>query len=147
MEAGKKVISLFAASVEALYVPFPVLQEVTKLSEAEARKLGLEVIDTEIDVLEKASQIKTGCSFKDNVCYLTAKAEGLICATNDKKLRKVCEADGVETFWGLQIMIFLVQEGKLSKKEAVEIARKIHGINSNITKDLLIYFGKIINDL
>ena len=145
MEAGKKVISLFSATVEALYVPISVLQEVTKLSEAGARKLGMKVLDTEIDMLEKASQLKTGCSFNDNVCYLSAKKEGFICATNDKRLRKVCESNGADTLWGLQIMIYLVQEGKLSKKEAVEIARKIHRINSNITKDLLQNFERIIN--
>jgi len=137
MESGKKVISLFAESVEALYVPLPVLKEVPKLGISEAKRLGITVLDTGMDILAEASRIKTGCSFNDNVCYLTAKNEGMFCATNDKRLRKICDAGDVEVLWGLQIMIYLVQEGKLTKKEAVDIAKKIGKINSNITPALV----------
>ncbi|TAL31757.1 MAG: hypothetical protein EPN93_16885 [Spirochaetes bacterium] len=137
IEAGKKVISLFAASVKSLYVPLPVLKEVPGLSIAEAKKLAITVLDVEMDVLNEAAWIKTGCSFNDNICFLTAKSEGLICATNDKRLRKTCESSGVQVLWGLQIMIFLVQQGKLTKREAMDIVMKIGKINSNITLDLV----------
>ena len=144
MEAGKNVISLFAASVEALYVPMPVLKEVPKMSEHEARRLGITLLDTEFDLLIEASRIITGCSFNDNVCFLSARKEGLICATNDKRLRKVSNDAGVKVLWGLQIMLFLVQQGKLPRKEAAEIARKIREINSNITQELIEEFEKLI---
>lgn len=147
MESGKKVISLFAASVEALYVPLPVLKEVPKLGISEAKRLGITILDTGLDILAEASRIKTGCSFNDNVCYITAKNEGMICATNDKRLRKICDAGDVEVLWGLQIMIYLVQDRKLTKKEAVEIARKIQGINSNITGVLVKDFENKINNI
>ena len=146
MESGKKVISLFAASVETLYVPLLVLKEVPKLGISEAKRLGITVLDTGLDMLAEASRIKTGCSFNDNVCYLTAKNEGMICATNDKRLRKICGAGGVEVLWGLQIMMFLVQQRKPSKKEAVEIARKIGKINSNITLELIMNFENKLNE-
>jgi len=144
MEAGKKVLSLFAASVEALYVPLPILQEVPKMSVYEAKRIGISVLDIELGVLDEASRIKTGCSFNDNVCFLTARKEGLICATNDKRLRKVCSDAGVDVLWGLQIMLFLVQEGELSNKEAVEIARKIGVINSNIALELIQEFERMV---
>lgn len=145
IKAGKKVLSLFAESVEALYVPLPILEEVPKLSEHEAKRLGITVLDTELGVLDKVSRMRTGCSFNDNVCYLTARNEGLICATNDKRLRKVCGDGGVKVIWGLQIMLFLVQEGELSKKEAVEFARKIGESNSSITQELIEEFERLIN--
>lgn len=137
MEADKKVISLFASSIESLYVPLPVLKEVPMLSMAEAKRLGITVIDTGLDVLVEAININTGNSFRDNICLLTAKNGGFICATNDKKLRKTCKANGVEVVWGLQIMLYLVQQCTLTKKEAVAIARRIGKINSNITQTLI----------
>ena len=145
MEAGKKVLSLFASSVEGLFVPLPVLEEVPKLSIKEAKSLGITVIDTEMNVLAEASMMKTGCSLRDNVCFLTAKGNGFICATNDKRLRKNCKANGVQVLWGLQIMMYLVQQGKLKKKEAVDIARKIGKANSNITQTLIDDFENKIN--
>jgi predicted nucleic acid-binding protein len=145
MEAGKKIISLFASSVEALYVPLTVLKEVPKLNAAEAGRLGLKILDTEWSLIAEALSIKTGCSFNDNICYLTAKRGGFICATNDKRLRKVCESGSVEVLWGLQIMIYLVQQGKLSNKDAVEVARKIEKINSNFTRALVEDFELKIN--
>jgi rRNA-processing protein FCF1 len=144
MDAGKRVLSIFAESIEALYIPLSVLQEVPKLSKREAERMGIAVLDTELDVLEEASRIKTGCSFNDNVCYLTAKKERIICATNDKHLRRVCSDAGIEVIWGLQIMIYLVQEGKISKKEALEIAKKIGMINSSITQKLIDEFERLI---
>lgn len=147
MEAGKKVLQLFAASIEGLYVPLSVLKEVPKLKESEALKLGIKIIDTETTLLFEATSINTGCSFNDNVCFLTAKQEGIICATNDKRLRRVCGDHGVNVLWGLQFMFFLVQEGKLLKKEAVEIARNIAQVNSTITIELVDEFERIMETL
>lgn len=145
MEVGRKVLTLFASSIDSLYVPLAVLKEVPALSFDEADRIGIILLDTEISILSEASTIKTGCSFEDNICFLTAKKENFICATNDRNLRMICESDGVDVFWGLQIMIYLVQIKKLSKKEAVDIAKKISNINSTITKSIVDEFERLVN--
>jgi len=48
-----------------------------------------------------------------------------ICLTNDKPLRKICSDRNVKCIWGLEIMLSLVSDGKLSSEKAYQIAQDI----------------------
>jgi len=120
-----------------LYVPAPVLEEVSQLSKEVAEGLGLIVFDPDIEIMTHAALYHGGLSFQDNLCILSAKQNGWICATNDKKLRKECSSNKVKTIWGLQIMLFLIEDSCLDKNTAIETAHKISENNREITSKLL----------
>ena len=91
--------------------------------------MDLELIEPETDDLFKAVDTEGRTSFQDNLCFLTAKRHNLICVTNDTNLRLMCEASNVPILWGLELILMLVREGGLIKKEAAHIAQEIHNTN------------------
>jgi len=141
---NKKILKIFA-SVYEVYVPLPVLAEVDNLTEKEALRLGIKVIDTSFESITMAMSLDIKCSLQDKICYVTAKNDGYICATNDNKLRKECVKSGVEVLWGLEMMLVLVKNKHLSKKEAIETAESIAKENAQISESIVIEFIDKIN--
>ena len=67
-----------------------------------------------------------------------SRDHGWICVTNDKRLRLACVEDGVEVYWGLELMTKLVRMGELEADDAIEVALKIQAQNPHhITDDLI----------
>ncbi len=60
-------------------------------------------------------------------------------------MRNKCEEEGVKLFWGLQLMVILVEKGKLSKDTAIKAAEKITESNKRITDKNLKEFKNKIN--
>jgi hypothetical protein len=59
-------------------------------------------------------------------------------------MRSKCEEEGVELFWGLQLMVILVEKGRLTKEAAIKAGEKISGSNARITaKNLKEFINKI----
>ena len=143
---NKKILKIFA-SVYEVYVPLPVLAEVDNLTEKEALRLGIKVLDTSFEDLTLAASFDLGCSLQDKICYVTAKNENYICATNDNKLRKECVKSGIEVLWGLEMMLILVKNKHLSKKEAIDTAEKIGECNKQISKKIIEEFGRLVKML
>ena len=61
----------------------------------------------------------------------------VICATNEKPLRKKCADHGIEILWGLEIMLQLCKNGKLKIDVAEKTAEQIVAINRRITGKVL----------
>ena len=137
VKANKKVLQLAVKHLCEIYVPIAVLQEVKDVTADELEKLGVRSFEPTLDQVINAANRSFGLSFQDQLCFLIAKEQGWICATNDKQLRGQCEKDGVEVIWGLEIMLLLNKEGHLDRAEAEKTVERIGENNQYISKDLI----------
>ena len=130
IKADRSVLKLFVKHLGPLYAITPVAEEVKDVKDLnELSKLGIDIIEPHIDDAFEAS-IETGpTSFKDRLNMLTAKRHKLICVTNDKHLRKLCNKKKVATLRGLELLIELQKAGGISIERAINIAKRIHRIN------------------
>lgn len=139
---NKRILYLASTKLFRIYVPMPVFQEVKQLSQREAKKLGLVLIEPTLDQSFEAMHAIPGISFQDKLCLGIAKQNNWSCLTNDKKLRRQCASEGIITVWGLELMLYLNKKGILTVKEAEKTARSIHEINSRITEKIVDHFMK-----
>ncbi len=130
MKGNPDLFKLISVHVGALYVATPILEEVDSIQSIDVLEvLGLLPIEPEIEDVFEAADMDGKTSFQDNLCYLTAKRQGMTCITNDTTLRKKCTSSEVPILWGLELILELVKAGGLLKKEASIIATKIHKHN------------------
>ncbi len=54
----------------------------------------------------------------------------LRCVTNDRALRRLCKRHGVQTRYGLELMVDLVASAAIPAERAKSIAYKMHESNS-----------------
>ena len=73
--------------------------------------------------------MRSQVSFNDRLCLLTCRDEGWTCVTNAGALRRLCERHGVDTRFGLALMVDLVGAGVLTRERAEAVARRIHSSN------------------
>lgn len=125
-------------------VPDVILDEVNQLSQVDAESIGIKVLECPLDVLAKAENQLSGCSFQDTVCFLLAKGNGWVCATNDKKLRNECINNNIEVVRGLRLLIELVENKVISRKKAISTAKKIAKSNREITDMIIGEFIEIL---
>ena len=137
------ILKLFSQKVGRVYVARTILREVKGLSQAECEKHEFSIVSPSIEQVAQAGLASVSVSFDDYLCYLIAKGNGYILITNDKPLRRLCEADEVRLIWGLELMLLLHRNGYLSQTEAISVAESIHRSNSaHISKSILHEFKR-----
>ncbi len=129
------VISRIAEYYEEVCVPDIILQEVGTISEETAKSLGITIVETPLELEEIPA-----LSFQDRTCLYYVKKEGWTCLTNDRALRKQCEAVGGTVVWGLEMLLKLVEAKLITSTHAEKIARKIHHVNPEINEKILSNF-------
>lgn len=132
VKADEEVLAMLAGYWESVFVPDVVLSEVRQLSADRAGNLGLTIIETPLALPEVP-----GLSYQDRACLHLATKEGWVCIANDRLLRNECRRRGVETVWGLEVLLLLVGSGVLAEPRARRVATKIHGDNPQITQKVL----------
>lgn len=133
------VISKIAEYYEQVCVPDIILQEVGIISEEKAKSLGITIVESPLELEDIPS-----LSFQDRTCLYYVKKEGWTCLTNDKALRKNCEAVGATVVWGLEMLLKLVKAKLITQVHAEKIARKINLVNPEINNKILQEFlGKL----
>jgi len=137
VKANKKVLHLATKHLCDIHVPVEVLKEVKDITRDELEKLGISIFEPTLDQVINAAKKSFGLSFQDQLCFLIAKEQGWVCATNDKQLRGQCEKDGVDVIWGLEIMVLLNKEGQLDRVECEKTVERISASNRYIGKDLI----------
>ncbi len=128
-KSDPSVLKLVSSHLGELFVALPVLEEVKEADQSLLESFGLVVVEPEVDALLEAGMKKGSLSFQDRICILLAKENGWSCVSNDKPLRRECEAEGIPVMWGLEMMVLLVAAGKLDRNAALEVANKIHQAN------------------
>jgi len=140
-QCDRTILSLVSKHVGKVHVPSLVLDEVHELDEDECVRLGLVVVEPELDEVMTTAQRRCGLSFEDHLCLIMAKKRGWICATNDGRLRRECESEGVALLWGLGLMVKLVGLCVLSPDAARDAALLMHSRNPRyITKTVIARF-------
>lgn len=132
IKADESVLAMLAGYWEGVFVPDVILSEVRQLSSNRASSLGLTVIETPLDLPDIP-----GLSYQDRACLHIAMKEGWVCIANDRSLRNECRRRGVETVWGLEMLLLLVDSGVLAEPRARRVATRIHSDNSQITQKVL----------
>lgn len=140
VQADPSILGMYGLRIERVVVPASVLAEVRQLSVADCERHGLQVFDEPLDILLAAGEASGPLSFADHVCLLAAKRLELVCVTNEKPLHKACRAAGVDTKWGLTLLLELVDAGQLAKPVALEIVERIH-----VSNPMFIHHG-IVSD-
>ncbi len=139
-----RYLTSMISQIGQMYVVQPVAKEVRDIEdEDELTDAGLIIMEPDIEDLFQAGQPPSGISSQDHLCLLTAKRHNLVCLTNDKKLRRECRKTGTRILWGLQPLLLLAKEGKISKRDALQIAHSIRENNPrHITSQILMDFEK-----
>ncbi len=136
-ETDVGILSLVGRHLGALYVPRPVFEEVRQLTEADCDRLGLRIESPTTEQLIEAGAGGGPLSFQDWLCLITARDKTAVCVTNEKPMRRACEAAGVSVSWGLELMLQLIQAGHIRVSSAVRVAESIHRINPFITRSIV----------
>ena len=123
------ILSLVAEYVGRVVVLEQVLGEVRGLTAAECERAGIDVIVAETERMLHAAAVESNVSFSDRLCLVTFREERWTCVTDDGALRRLCQRHGVETRYGLGLMVDLVALGALPRQRAESIARKIQTSN------------------
>jgi len=132
------VLSLVVRHVAPVHVVREVVDEVDGLTLARCRSLGLTVIEVEPSVLLQLSGLPRRVSLRDRLSFHVCRENDWICVTNDRPLRRVCEASNVRAKWGLELMLELVSAGALTASSAIRTARRIRQNNPHhITEAIL----------
>jgi rRNA-processing protein FCF1 len=134
-------LALVSRHLRPVRILTPVLGEVQQMDAPECDRHGLELWEPSLEQLLAAGVRRRSLSFLDHLCLIVARDEGWVCATNDKVLRQQCQAEGVPTRWGLELLVDLVEAKHLARATAISIATEIHTNNRlHITATILARF-------
>ena len=128
-ESELAILSLVVQHLGQVAVVPSVLEEVRGVTAAQCARLGIEVIEVSTDRMLQAAQVEPSVSFNDRLCLVVCREKGWTCVTNDGALRRLCKRHGVETRFGLSLMVDLVAAGALSRRRAVAVARRMQVSN------------------
>ncbi len=136
------VLGLAASHLGQVCVLSTVVAETDGLSEAQCRQLGMQVHSPSLLQVMAAGGERGSLSLEDRLCLAVAEEQGWTCLTNDGALRRACARSRVPVMWGLELMVELVQAGRLSAAEAVIVAEAIHRSNPlHITAAIVAQFA------
>lgn len=113
-----------------LHIPLPVANEIRQVTIDELTQLGFFVEEPELHHLKEAASGRGKLSFQDMMCFFTARDNNWICATSDKLLKTYCSENGLDTMWGLELLIAMCKNDIIDKTEVLTVAKDI--CNSNI---------------
>ncbi len=147
-DAELEILALVAQHLAPLVIVSQVLEEVRGLSAETCEQLGINLIEPETEMLLEAASGSRRVSFNDQLCFPVCRKEDWTCVTNDRALRKLCQSNGVDSRYGLRLMIDLAQVGALPTQRAIAIAQTIHDKNPlHINTDILSRFSDAISQL
>ena len=146
-ESELAILNLVVQHLGQVAVVPSVLEEVRGVTAAQCARLGIEVIEVSTDRMLQAAQVESSVSFNDRLCLVVCREEGWTCVTNDGALRRLCERHGVETRFGLGLMVNLVAAGALTRRRAMTVARRMQASNPlHINDRVLTRFLEALDD-
>lgn len=147
-ESELAILALVSQHMGRVAVLPSVLAEVQGVTVKDCIELGIEIIEVETERMLRATAIESQVSFNDRLCLVTCREEGWTCVTNDGALRRLCERHGVETRFGLALMVDLVGAGVLTRERAEAVAQRIHASNPlHINERVLSRFSSALDAL
>lgn len=123
-----------------------VMDEIEEFTHAQAIEFGMEIIDSE-DMQEIHKIESSRLSFQDKSCIVLSQRLKASCLTNDKSLKNYLTNLGIQTYWGLQILLLFVERNYLSKDRVEKIAKQIFETNcrygENTKDNFQVQLGKL----
>ncbi len=146
-QCDRTIIKLVNSHVGQVFLATPVFDEVKQIKESDCIRLGIKLIEPDLDQLVEAFSNIGSLSFQDKLCVILAKEHGMTCVSNDKPLRRKCVSESVPVIWGIELVCLLVDSGGLSAQDAETIILKIHAnnpkyISKAIVRRALIKIGR-----
>jgi len=123
------ILALISTHVGTVHVATPVLGEVKEIAKADCTRLGVTLVEPDLDQLLTAANARGRMSMQDHLCLLLAKERGWTCVTNDRRLRLECAAQGVPLIWGVELICKLVEGGGSTTEDAKDVICCIHRSN------------------
>lgn len=111
---GKMLLKLATTHCYDIYVLTQVFDEVKQMSEDDAKKLGIIIIEPSLSQLIEAVEDSSALSDEDCLCLIIARDNAWTCATNEKRLCSECRRESVAVIRGLKIMLELNARQKLT---------------------------------
>ncbi|MFO0696020.1 MAG: hypothetical protein U0230_20825 [Polyangiales bacterium] len=127
--ADLTILSLVSRHIGPVHIVSTVLAEVDGLDESDCERLGFRVVEPTLAQVTEAAGRDGRLSFEDRTCLVVCRDQGWTCVSNDKALRRSCEASGIPVLWGLELMVELVRGGHLPAEDASDAAGRIHAEN------------------
>ena len=138
-DSDRTILRLFSCEIEKLGIPAGVLIKVRGFTKEDCEGLGIELLfpdSMELSLITPSGSLASD----DQECAILAKHRGMKVCTNDKPLRNKCDEIDVDVFWGLELLLILVEKKKLNKGKAVKVAENIKETNPYITQEILTNF-------
>ncbi len=146
-ESELAILNLVVQHLGQVAVVPSVLEEVRGVTAAQCAHLGIEIIEVSTALMLQAAQVESSVSFSDRLCLVVCREEEWICVTNDGALRRLCERHGVETRFGLGLMVDLVAVGALTRRRAMAVARRMQASNPlHINDRVLTRFSEALDN-
>ena len=123
------MLKLIGQHVGPVAVLSPVLEEVRAVTRADCARLSITVVEVATSGLLRAGRADSSVSFNDRLCFVVCDEESWTCVTNDRALRRLCRRHGVQTRFGLELMVDLVASAAITAKQAMAVAYKMHESN------------------
>lgn len=138
VQSDRTLLKLISDHIGTIYLAMPVLEEINELDENECERLGIQIVEPEIEAVLEASATRGPLSFQDHLSLILAKEYHWTCVTNDKPLRVACKQEHVPMLWGIELICMLVETEGLDADSASEIILDIHWNNPKyITKSIV----------
>ncbi|EEG77470.1 hypothetical protein [Dethiobacter alkaliphilus] len=137
-KSDRMLIKLFTTYLGEIYLAKPVFDEVWEINANDCIELGIILVEPGLEQLLLASEGTGSLSFQDKLCYILAKDNQWACVTNDKPLRRVCQAEDIEVVWGIELICILVESGGLPVKQAKDMILRIQKLNPKYITEKII---------
>lgn len=137
-DADIQILSILSDQVQNVNIARSTFNKVSQLTEAQAKKDNLIVVTPNEAIVNEAVKRRGALAYDDNETLQFALQNDWMCITNDKVLRRECEAENASVIWGLELMIILVLKKQITKTRATSVARKIHLNNSDYISAIIL---------
>jgi predicted nucleic acid-binding protein len=96
LAAGVELLGLVARAVGPIHVVSTVLAEVEDFDADGCARVGIRVVEPTLAQAREAAEPAGRLSFADRLCLVVCRERGWVCVSNDKALRRACEAARVD---------------------------------------------------
>ena len=128
-DSDPDVLTLVGQHVGPVAVLSPVLDEVHGVTREDCAQLSIAVVEVSTSSLLRAGVVESSVSFNDRLCFVLCHEESWTCVTNDRALQRLCARHGVQTRFGLRLLVDLVAAEATTRERAVGTARRMHESN------------------
>ncbi len=138
----KALLPLLSRHIAPVVILLPALvKELSRhIALAECPSLEVMALEPTLEQVIEAGRERGSLSFYDRLNLMVAKSSGGALVTNDRRLRREAETEGIPLLWGLECLGLLGRGGHLPMERVGDLAAAIGAFNSRITPEIIARF-------